>query len=177
MVPATLSAQAWDRAASALARVVISFPEKYSPRFPISLYGSEWNEWSYEDDLDLAMGTEFVDDSGPPYRAIDAEGYPVRLIVWNVELLVCHRVFVTVAGGQPHLRLSELRTPQGAEMTVEVHNGEPVRALVRSREGYRALPELWSGPVDATAPTLPSTRSLTEFHSSWMRSRTRKRYP
>jgi hypothetical protein len=148
------------------------------PRFPISLYGAEWNEWSYQDDRELAAAIEFMDDAGPAYDAVDAEGYPVRLIVWNVEVLVCHRVMTTTSGGKPDLRIFDGCTAEGLATKVEVHDDKPVRALVIAGRKVRALPERWSDTINVMLRgDQTAADSSSQFHASWMRARTRRRWP
>lgn len=144
------------------------------PRFPVSLYGSDWGERSFADAVEMASVVEFVDDDDPPYLALDAEGEVLRIIAWNVEVLVCHRLGEGDVGRRA---IAGHRIEGGGVAYVERAGDVVSRALVmRYGQVLAVLPGAWDEPFSVATtgePTAPP--EARDFHVTWMKARTRQR--
>lgn len=128
---------------------------------------------------EVTVNVEFLDDDDPPYRCTDADGNRTRLIVWNLELLLCHRVPSDWSPSQ--LQFLEVTRGHHRGSYVEVQGERVVRALVATGASLlTAEPRAWGDEVPA-AVTRNTSESMDlgrrEFHQEWMRARLGKPFP
>lgn len=154
------------------------------PEFPILVSGEEWADHLSANATELATDVEFVDDYDPPYRATDANGRRVRLIVWNLELLVCHTVHSDFS---PDALV--LRRYRSKDLASTYHLEHLQERAVRSLEVDSQEHPVRCGPTEwnQLVASLPQqvehglgeadVLSNREFHERWMKARLGRRWP
>ncbi|WP_344632991.1 hypothetical protein [Streptomyces glaucosporus] len=145
------------------------------PKFPLLFTDEEGVTSALPDVGDIGVALEFVDDFDPPYACRDADGRPVRVIVWDLEVLALQVVPEDFDADGTEIR--ELRRTDGTRVLTEYFRGEPLRSVVVTPEGRRtAEPGTWEGTVETLARAGEELRMRREeFNSLWMRARGVKR--
>jgi len=118
---------------------------------------------------------EYLDDADRPYLCVDATGARVRLIVWDLELLVAQVVPSDYSYDQVLIAESDRRADSLPSHLSECYGKLVLRRLtVRSRTGEIAEPGEWSRPVVGVKPDSAepaSSVSTHQFHGRWMVAR------
>ncbi len=148
-------------------------------RFPLVYRAEdEFDPWVLHTPRDVEENVEYVDDYDPAYRCVDADGRRVRLIVWRLQLLLCHRIRDDWRPGQ--VPITTLESGRHAGSLFEISEDAPTRALVRTRGAGElvAEPTSWQGAITtSSAASMRSDCSPEEFHRLWMISRLRGVFP
>lgn len=148
------------------------------PAFPIEVRGDEWPPESVHGTAEeLGANIEYVDDYDPPYEAWDAATFRVRLIVWDLELLVAQIVPDDFAVSRLNIRVGQ-RAPNTVTYQ-EVVQGRVTRTLCVHESGSvaSAEPIHWDKVLTTEPVVDEATISPREFHAMWMRTRTGRRWP
>ncbi len=145
-----------------------------TPRFPLHLTDEEGIVHRLADAVAIEQALEFWDDYQESYVCVDADARRVRLIVWNLELLVCQHV----APDYDREDLYVVAGPIGQAGLghIEMHRDTALRALIEEEATPSVVPARW----EAGAPSNPEwpggNESRTEgqvwaFHDRWMKAR------
>jgi hypothetical protein len=142
------------------------------PVFPLTFAASGLDKESYGGPDELAADVEFLRDTDDPYLAVDSNGQRVRLIIWNLELLLC--AVVPMNFDPENLQISRIRGSVGEVMIEADRQGTCHRTLTikgRTRvEGFE--PRTWSEPVAASSTlgeVMPG--KWQQFDEAWLRAR------
>jgi len=143
--------------------------------WPLRFVDEEGDEEWLSDPAHVETNVEFVTDFDPPYECFDSAGRPVRLIAWQLQLLLCRTV------ASPSWRESIAYYGDLDRGIIEERvEGRPHRALSGWNTKHpTATPTAWDSFV--LAPAVPPGVLLTEdvdidparFDDAWIGARLR----
>lgn len=151
-----------------------------TPRFPLRVNDQEGRLRQLSGPMHVALDLEFLDDNDEDeYQCVDADERRVRLIVWNLELLVCQVVPVDFSARQ--LTVVRQALPLGGQRWVEGYQGRALRAFVDVTDAPAVEPRPWDELEPADPPAglseLTGSSHIAHFHDRWMALRLDGRYP
>lgn len=140
-----------------------------TPEFPLRFTDDEQVVHVIGAVRELEETVEYVDDVDPLYHCEDNEGRRVRIVLWDLQLLLLQVVPEDYDGTL--VDIVESTGPDGTRVWAEVFRGVPLRSVTETVDGRRsAEPESWNSEVPALA-TGVETSALRpeEFHDEWLR--------
>jgi hypothetical protein len=151
-----------------------------TPRFPLHLTDEEGVVHRLANAAAIEQALEFWDDYQGSYVCVDADARRVRLIVWNLELLVCQRVAPDYDREDIYLVAGSVG--QAGQRHIEMHRDNALRALIEEEATLSVEPGRWAAGAPANPDWPGGNESSTEgqvraFHDRWMRARLGVRFP
>lgn len=139
--------------------------------FPVTVVGDEWERHEYTDVRSLEIGVEFLDETEGKYVAHDAQGRSLRIVVWELRLLLAQ--LVPPLFDVNRIAIQEHAAPEGRILSESV-DGVVLRTVHIDDAGdaLAASPATWDGPVDMVAGSAqPSPVTPPAFSKMWLEAR------
>jgi hypothetical protein len=151
-----------------------------TPRFPLHLTDEERVVHRLADAAAIEQELEFWDDYQESYVCVDADARRVRLIVWNLKLLVCQRVAQDY--DPEHLYVAVGPVGLAGQGHIEMHRGTALRALIEEAGTLSVEPARYEAgaPSNPDWPGGSGTRiegQVLAFHERWMSARLGGQFP
>ncbi len=153
-----------------------------TPQFPLRFTDEDGAVLDLPSVRAIEDNVEYCDDYQASYVCIDEDARRVRLIVWDLQLLVCQ----CVPQDYDPAGLYVVKGPNGQARQghIEMYQGTALRAIIEEEAtlSVSVEPTRW----ESGAPNYPDWRegngSRTEgqvraFHDRWMRARLGGRFP
>lgn len=150
--------------------VMLDMPLGDVANFPLRYIDDEGYQHVLTTPSQAELTVEFCNDYDPPYRCIDADDNRVRLLVWNVRLLLCQ--IIPDDFDPALLEVWQQLLPSSGPRLVEVYQGLALRAINRTTRGVE--PRIWSAVVTTwPAPTQAEHAyvTATDFDREWLHLR------
>jgi hypothetical protein len=138
--------------------------------FPLRYTDDDVTEYGLDSPSAVELRVEFCDDYDPAYRCRDATGRRVRLIVWNLRLLLCQ--VVPIDFDADALQVWRERSVDRQRL-VERYHAAALRALVEA-PSRSAQPSMWNVEVDRWEGVEPQEEAQIDgkrFHRDWLAAR------
>ncbi len=145
---------------------IIVNPQNYQPQLPITI-GHDGKTETYKDLADLEGGLEHFIEPKSEYKATDAAGTVLEVVLFATELIMLRK---RVDSG---LKYYEYVTgnPKAAKLITEELDGNILRAAVFKADGNqtRSLPKQWDKQTEIEIGEDVGRTETTEavFNQSW----------
>jgi hypothetical protein len=155
-----------------------------TPRFPLHLTDEEGAVHDLPHALAVQQDLEFWDDYQGDYVCISDDGRRVRLIVWNLMLLVCQHVPQDYHREDLYVASSPFG-PAGNRRFCEMHRETALRCwttLYQTEATVSVEPARWedgtpSNPGKPVRIEAGTDEEVCSFHRRWMSARLGDRFP